>query len=182
MVFVKSVKIRFFIYLAILSSTIFAHPHTFIEIYPNIKIKDNTIVNIDFKWKLDEMTSSMLIMEFDQNQDGKIDKEETAYVYESFFKTLRDYNFYTDIKVKNLVQSFPEPKNFLVTIEENKVCYSFSIDKQYNIKDTIIDFGDEDFFIAMILKDEFVKIDGAKAKVEELDNDFYFGYRLRIEK
>lgn len=158
-----------------------AHPHTFIEIYPTIEVKNNIMDKIHFKWQLDEMTSSMLIMEFDQNANLKIDKDENQYIYENYFIALKDYNFYTDIKVKNKIQLFPKPNNFKTTIENNRVCYSFDIDTKYNIKDTKFDFGDEDFFVAMILKKKFVTTKGASAKVTELDNDFYFGYRLELK-
>ena len=178
MVCVKSVKIKHLLLLIFCISFVFAHPHTFIEIYPTIIVKNNQITNIHFDWKLDEMTSAMLIMEFDQNGDGKLDKKENKFVYENYFLELKDYNFYTDIKVNDKTQFFPNPKNFSATIENNKIVYSFDIVEKYSIKNTKFDFGDEDFFVAMILKKEFVKITGAKAKVDDLDMDFYFGYRL----
>ena len=53
-----------------------AHPHTFIDLYPTLHVKGDTIVKTEFKWKMDDMTSAMLIMEFDVNGNGKIDKEE----------------------------------------------------------------------------------------------------------
>ena len=62
-----------------------AHPHTFIEVYPNIEIKNKIIEKINFTWKLDEMTSSMLIMEFDQDQNGNFDKKEIQYIYDYIF-------------------------------------------------------------------------------------------------
>ena len=170
------------ILLGLFFSTLFAHPHTFIDIYPTITVKDNLTTSFHLKWKIDEMTSSMLIMEFDANGDGKIDKEESNYAYENYFLSLKDYNFYSIIRVKNKTQFFPKIKNFKTTIENNRVCYSFDLDKSYDIRNTIFDFGDEDFFVAMILKKEFVKIDGAKAKVSDLDMDFYFGYRLEFKE
>lgn len=163
-----------------LCSYIFGHPHTFIEIYPTIKVKDNKTTKIHFKWKMDDMTSSMLIMEFDKNGDGKIDKKENFFIYTNYFLTLKDYNFYTDIKIKDKIQTFPKPKNFKASIDKYIVSYSFDIEENYNIKDLKIDFGDEDFFIAPILKKKFTKITGAKPKITELDNDFYFGYRLEL--
>ncbi len=162
------------------TTNIFAHPHTFIEIYPTIDVNNDKISNIHFKWKLDEMTSSMLIMEFDVNGNGKIDKKENMFIYLDYFVSLSDYNFYTDIKINDKIQKFPKPKNFKATIENFKICYSFDIEKDYYIKDLKIDFGDEDFFVAPILKKEFTKIIGATPKITELDNDFYFGYRLEL--
>ena len=160
---------------------LFAHPHTFIEVYPAIEVKNNQIVNLDFRWELDEMSSAMLIMEFDQNNNGKIDKNENIFVEQNYFKPLVEYNFYTDVKIKDKIQTLVKPTNFKAGILNNKIIYSFSMKINHNIKDIKFDFGDEDFFVAMILKKEFVKIIGAKAKVSDLDNDFYFGYRLEIE-
>ncbi len=172
-----------YIYLILLYTiSLWGHPHTFIEIYPTIKVKDNKITKIHFKWKFDEMTSSMLLMEFDANGNGKIDKNENIYIYLNYFIRLGDYNFYTDIKINDKIHNFTKPKNFKATIENFKICYSFDIKENYNIKNLKIDFGDEDFFIAPILKKEFTKITGATAKITELDNDFYFGYRLELTK
>lgn len=119
---------------------LFAHPHTFIEVYPTIEVKNKKTTNIHFKWVLDEMTSSMLIMEFDQNGNEKIDKDENKYVYDEYFSSLKDYNFYTDIQINGKTQSFPNPTNFKATIENNKICYSFDINQSYDTKNTKFDF------------------------------------------
>ncbi|MEA3513121.1 MAG: DUF1007 family protein [Campylobacterota bacterium] len=171
----------YFLFTLFCTINLFAHPHTFIEIYPTIKVKNNKIININFKWKMDEMTSSMLIMEFDQNGNGKIDKKENFFIYGSYFLRLHEYNFYTDVKVKDKTQLFPKPKNFKATIDNHKICYTFDIETNYDKRDTKFDFGDEDFFVAMILKKEFVKVEGSDFKVTEQDNDFYFGYRLELK-
>ena len=171
---------RIFFYIFILSNYSFAHPHTFIEIYPTIEVKNDVTTKIGFKWKLDEMTSSMLIMEFDQNNNGKIDIDENKFVLENYFISLKEYSFYTEIKIDGKTQFFPETENFKATIENHKIVYSFDLEQMYNIKNIKFDFGDKDFFVAMILKKEFITIKGASAKVNELDNDFYFGYQLEI--
>ncbi len=173
---------KYLYFILLYSISLFGHPHTFIEIYPTIEVKNNQILNIHFKWKLDEMTSSMLIMEFDINNNGKIDKKENLFIYLNYFTALSDYNFYTDIKIDNKIQILPKPKNFKTTIENFKICYSFDIPVDYDISNFKIDFGDEDFFIAPILKKEFTHITGAIPKITELDNDFYFGYRLELTK
>jgi ABC-type uncharacterized transport system substrate-binding protein len=172
---------KFLIPILFIINILHAHPHTFIEIYPTIAVKNNIMQNIKFKWQLDEMTSSMLIMEFDTNANGKLEDKENKFVYENYFLTLVDYNFYTDITVDGKIQSFPTPKNFKATIENNKLCYYFEIDNKYNINNTMFDFGDKDFFVAMILKKEFATVQNASAKVSDLDNDFYFGYRLELK-
>lgn len=174
----KQIFLSFFL----LCSYLFAHPHTFMEIYPTLTIKDNKTEKINFKWQFDEMTSSLLIMEFDINNNGKIDKDENQFVYENYFSTLIKQNFYTDIRIKDKVQVFPKTTNFQASIENGKICYNFSIKDQYKIEDLKIDFGDKDFFVATILKEAFVKSEGFKSIVSEQDNDFYFGYRLELKK
>jgi len=45
-----------------------------------------------------------------------------------------------DVVVKNEITTLPNPKNFIASIEDNRVCYSFDIDKTYSIKETKFDF------------------------------------------
>ncbi|MEA2049186.1 MAG: DUF1007 family protein [Campylobacterota bacterium] len=169
------------LFLLLYAIELFAHPHTFIEVYPTIEVKNEKTTKIHFQWLIDEMTSSMLIMEFDENGNGRIDNDENNYVYDTYFLPLKDYNFYTDIQVDKKTQFFPEPKNFQSSIKNNRICYSFDIDINYSIKNTKFDFGDEDFFVAMVLKDEFVNVKGSDFIVSDMDNDFYFGYRLELK-
>jgi len=168
--------------LLLICNILYSHPHTFIEVYPDVIVHNNKITKISFKWKLDEMSSSMLIIELDENGDGKIDKDENTFAYENYFMPLVDYNFYTDISIQNKIKRFPSPSNFKALIENNRLCYSFElINLQLDIHSTKFDFGDTDFFVAMILKKEFVTTNAKNVKVNDLDNDFYFGYRMEIQ-
>ncbi len=166
--------------LFLLISSVFAHPHTFIEVYPSIEVKDSKFTKVHFKWVLDEMTSTILIMELDANANGKIDKKENTYIEKEYFSMFKPYSYYTYLKINNKVMKF-KPKNFKATIENNRICYSFEINGDFNIKNTIFEFGDSDFYVAMILKDKFLNINGAKGKTTGVDNDFYYGYKLELK-
>jgi len=176
-----SIKFNKIFLLLLFITSLYAHPHTFIEVYPTIKVKDSKTSTVSFKWVLDEMTSTILIMELDQDGDGKISKKENSFIYSNYFTIFKDYSYYTHIKVKDKLIKFPKPINFKASIENHRICYSFEIKENYNIKDTSFEFGDSDFYVAMILKDEFVKVEGAIAKVTGVDNDFYYGYRLELK-
>ena len=65
-----------------------AHPHTFIEIEPVVEIKNESINKLHIRWKLDEMTSMMLITELDSNANGKFEKRESDFIYENYFSSL----------------------------------------------------------------------------------------------
>ncbi len=167
--------------LLFLTSLLFAHPHTFIDIYPDIVVENGKIKKLHLTWKIDEMTSSMLLMDVDSNGNGKIDKNEEKNIEQNYFNTMTDYDFYTYIKVAGKKVTLPEITHFHAFVEKNKVCYGFDFELHTNAKETSLEFGDSDFYIAMVLKDEFVKVKGAKAKVTGVDNDFYYGYRLEFK-
>ena len=152
---------------------LYAHPHTYINIYPTAIIKDNKIIEINFKWIMDEMTSSMLIMEFDQNLNGKIDKNENKYIKNNYFLSLNKYNFYTHTKAKY------KTANFIADIKNNKIVYMFSfiLDKPYTLKNFSMSFYDTDFFVATQLKKEFIT-QKINYLVEDIDGDFYYGYKI----
>jgi len=157
----------------LLFSYLFAHPHTFIDVYPTLIQKNGYVKQVDIKWLLDEMTSSMLIMEFDQNGNGKIDKKENSYIKDNYFMSLKDYSFYTYIKDRYKVGGFH------AAIKKNRIEYSFALIplKKTKVKGFYIDFYDEDFFVSMILKEKFVtqKIPHI---VKDIDGDWFYGYKI----
>jgi ABC-type uncharacterized transport system substrate-binding protein len=119
-------------------------------------------------------------MDFDQNNDGKINNKENNFIFKNYFKDLKEYGFYTDIKIKNKTIDFPKIENFHTIIDKTRIVYNFSITLNQNLKDIKLQMYDEDFFVAMVLKKEFIKSTKVHCKVNELDKDFYFGYELRF--
>jgi ABC-type uncharacterized transport system substrate-binding protein len=167
---------RIFLFLLAINF-LYAHPHVFIEVHPTIKVKNHKINLIHFKWVIDEMTSSMLIMELDTNGNGKIDKKENSIVFNDYFSSLKKDDFYTIMMIKKRPHKF-KPINFKATIENYKVCYSFDIKENVNIKDLKFYFRDETFFVAMILKNSFINIKGAKAVIKPRESG---GYQLEFK-
>ncbi|MEA3371723.1 MAG: DUF1007 family protein [Campylobacterota bacterium] len=161
-------------------SSLCSHPHTFIEVHPTLKVKESSAFVVNFKWVLDDMSSTILVMELDQNGDGKIDKRENRYAYEEYFSIFENYHYYTYIKVDGKDVKLPKVENFQTTIENNKLCYSFEMKLNYDIEKTAFEFGDSDFYVAMVLKSEFVNAGTLPVKVTGVDNDFYYGYRLEF--
>lgn len=171
--------IRYLTALIVFVNLLFAHPHTFIDIFPTIDNKNNNIKTIHFSWSFDEMTSQLLIMEFDQNFNGKIDKEEISYIKENYFDSLSEYNFYTDIKLSNKSIK-TKPINFKAAIKDNmRVTYEFDVVINKNKDDVKIEFYDTEMFTAFMLKKEFIKSD-LGFKIVDVDNDIYFAYKLQF--
>jgi len=167
----------FFLFLLFFSS-LFAHPHTFIEVHPTIEFKDNKTSVIHFKWVLDEMSSTILIMEVDKNGDGVISKRENNFIQKEYFSIFEDYSYYTHIKIDGKLIKNLKAVNFKATIENYKLCYSFDVVGNFSSNNTVLEFGDSDFYVAMVLKEKFLNIKGTSSTVTGVDNDFYYGYRL----
>jgi ABC-type uncharacterized transport system substrate-binding protein len=170
---------KYFFSLLLFINTLLAHPHTFVDIFPTVDSKSDKIETINFQWSFDEMTSQLLVMEFDQNMNGKIDKDELQYIKESYFNPLADYNFYTDIKIKGKTIK-TSPINFTVKIDKNmKIVYQFDIKIDSNKNDVKIEFYDAEMFTAFMLKKDFIK-SNINYDVVDVDNDIYFAYRLQF--
>lgn len=169
--------IRIFALLTLFLNLLFAHPHTFIDVFPTIDSKNNKIKTIHFSWSFDEMTSQLLIMEFDQNMNGKIDKDELSYIKNNYFNSLEQFNYYTDIKIsKKPIKT--KPINFNSKIKDGtKITYEFDIVINADKKDLQVEFYDSEMFTAFMLKKDFIKSD-LKYDVVDVDNDYYFAYRL----
>jgi len=158
---------------------LYGHPHCFIEVYPKIDTKNNLIQNISFRWEIDEMTSTALMTEIDTNQNGIIDKKENNYIKNNYFLTLKENHFYTYIK--NNKKEIPYTiKFFQAKYKNNKVNYIFSIKTKtpIPIKNLNIYFYDKDFFVAMILKQEFLE-KNSLFEIKDYDGDYCFGYILK---
>lgn len=168
------------VFLALFTSLVWSHPHTFIDLYPTLHVKGDAITKIHIKWVMDDMSSSMLIMEFDENGNGKIDANENEYIYENYFISLIDYNYYINIIVDNKLTILPKIQNFKATIEGTRLCYSFDLENNYDIKNTLFEFYDKEFFVGIMLEEKFVTVKNKRVKVTGVDKDFYYMYRLKV--
>ena len=59
--------LKYLLTLTLIVNMLFAHSHTFVDIYPTIDSENNNIKTIHFKWSFDVMSSQLLQMEFDQS-------------------------------------------------------------------------------------------------------------------
>lgn len=160
----------------IFSTILYAHPHCFVDVYPTINKNSITV-----KWVFDEMSSQMLIMDFDQNHDGKIDKIENDFIYKEAFVHLREYDYYLYMFKGKKKLKTPNAENFKASIDGMRFTYTFNI--KLNPKVTKIQFYDAEMFTAFVIKKQFIKKNKTtkKIKLNEMDNDYFFGYELELK-
>ena len=160
--------------LTLLTTTIFlfSHPHTFIDLYPTISGNTFTL-----KWVFDEMTSNMIMMDFDEDHDMKLNDKEQKLIHDEAFIHLKEFNFYAHMMVGDKEQSIKKVSNFKTYFENNRVVYQFDIELPKKLN--AIEFYDPDLYIAFVLKQESIKSD-KKFQLEEINNDYYFGYKVAL--
>lgn len=75
-----------------------AHPHVFVE--PHIEIAatgDGYLKALRNTWRMDEMFSSSVIVDFDANGNGRLDKDELAAVGRQVRGSIERWSFYTNV-------------------------------------------------------------------------------------
>ncbi|MCB1385193.1 MAG: DUF1007 family protein [Nitratireductor sp.] len=100
----------------------FAHPHVWIE--ANLEIVRNEAgeaTQIRHVWRFDELFSSSLILDFDENGNGELDRAELDTIGKETRQSLGEYNFYTEVRNGEAVVDFYEPDPYLVDWENGRL-------------------------------------------------------------
>jgi ABC-type uncharacterized transport system substrate-binding protein len=162
----------------ILISTLllFAHPHTFIDVHPTLKEESITL-----RWVFDEMTSQILMMDFDTDHDMVLSAEESQRIYTNNFASLKSFGYYTYLYRGKTKLPTSEAHSFRASAQDGRVAFVFTLPLPKGV-DRIM-FYDEEMFSAFVLKEAFIKnTDPRKQfRLKELDGDFYFGYILELQ-
>ncbi len=164
----------------------FGHPHMFVSINLDIENEGKDIHKVGIEWVFDEMSSSMLIMDYDKNRDKKFSKSESADFKKNVFDTLGEFSYYTHLKVdsrkinlKSLI------KNVTLKMRGHKFVVSYFLDLSHiNVKKSLnLGFWDREFYSSMELMGKNVKLkEKIPFKIDEIQDDIYLGYILKVKK
>ncbi len=163
---------------------LFAHPHIFIDIYPKINMQDTRATSLSLQWKFDQMTSSLLIMDYDKNKDGKFNKKETAKIKKSAMRIFKKYNYCLKIMNGDKNIKIQKLDNFVVTVDKmDRIVYSFDLICNFEVKDSILLFYYGNYYIAFMLKKSMVEPlnKNLDFSIRKVDNSRYFGYAMMIK-
>jgi ABC-type uncharacterized transport system substrate-binding protein len=179
---------RYILILSFLYTLLFSHPHVFIDVKFDIAINQNSS-DIDVFWYFDEMTSNLLLMDFDQNRNNKLEKEEIAFLKQESFDNLKEFNYYISPHQKNKKLKFSEPQNFTAYIEGAKLVYKFSISTNIDlsIKELKIGCFDEENLTSFHLSEDIkIKINHENIDLSSVDSkledkDYYIADMLIVK-
>lgn len=169
--YIKEMKKLFVLIIFILfSNYLYAHPHMQIMARTNFEFKNDAIMGVWSEWEFDEYFSADIIMSFDVDEDGNFDDVETLEVYNNAFISLKDFNYFTFIRVGEERTTPDRAENFSLYIADNgKIVYKFYVPLT-NIKsrDFYLSIYDFTYFCACFYQDiEPVKFIGTESVTPE---------------
>tara|TARA_R110002020_G_scaffold84230_7_gene208805 strand:+ start:1061 stop:1717 length:657 start_codon:yes stop_codon:yes gene_type:complete len=88
-----------------------AHPHVFADARLEIETAaDGRVTELRNVWRFDEVFSSSVVMDFDENADMQLDPGELAKIGDMVTQSLAEFDYYTNVTVngKDIGISLPE--------------------------------------------------------------------------
>lgn len=144
---------RNFFYWLLVCCPLFSHPHVFVEAGFEVVLEKEK-AHVRVLWQFDEMTSMMLLMDFDTNGDGILDAKEVAFLKEHAFDHLEPFGYYTVIGKKGEETPPPALSFFHARAQGVHLFYefAFSFPLKPNAKTLTLGCYDKDNLVAFFLK------------------------------
>lgn len=115
--------ILFFMHVPVLAP----HPHVFV--YNSIKVvfDKKGLAGFKIKWVFDEMFSNIIIHDFDKNRNGHFEPSEVGDVKNGAFSNLKNFDYFTHIKINGKAIKVKFVKDFSAMIKDNTLIYRFFV-------------------------------------------------------
>ena len=104
-----------------------AHPHIWIKNSPTLDMQMGHIVAITQDWTFDAFFSAALIKDFDRDKNGRFDAAEIALMKKNAFSALKDFGYFTHVRVDGKKASPTDIRAFTAKIAGGKVTYRFTL-------------------------------------------------------
>lgn len=102
------------------------HPHVFAEASLAVAVQpDRTISALKHVWRFDDLFSSTVLMEFDQNQDLKLDEKELEEVSKTVFQSLAEYDYFQFVTADGKDVKMSAPDRLVASYEDNQLIILF---------------------------------------------------------
>jgi ABC-type uncharacterized transport system substrate-binding protein len=106
---------------------IHAHPHAFIVQRLTVLFNEKGMAGIRVCWKFDEMFSSMIAEDHDQNRNGRFEANEMKALEENAFEPIAQENYFTFIQIDGQPFAVKFITDFTATLENQRLTYEFTI-------------------------------------------------------
>jgi ABC-type uncharacterized transport system substrate-binding protein len=163
-----------------------AHPHVWIDAVATFLFEEGMLVGVRHHWEFDEMFGSYVIEEQDADRNGKLDGAEIASIQANAFSTLRDYDYFTHVRIDGKELPLHEVTGFAARIENSVLVYEFTLPLPQPIDPVASEFAagiyDPEYYVEVLLdEDDPVRFEGLPsgactyAVQEDSDHPIYYG-------
>jgi len=110
-----------------MGSDAIAHPHVFIVQRLNVVFGNQGIEGFEVEWHFDDMFSSMIATDYDQNQNSTLEPAEVAVVKEKAFSYIAKYDYFVFVKIDGQPFKVRWIKDFNAVLKNGKLSYHFFV-------------------------------------------------------
>lgn len=129
------------------------HPHVFAEASLEVKLDGATAVHsLRHVWRFDDLFSSTVLVEFDKNQDLKLDEAELQDVANTIFSSLAEFDYFQLVTAQGKSVVMKPPEHLIASFENNQLVVFFESQPAEPLKLAgKVDFGvyDPTFYTAI---------------------------------
>jgi ABC-type uncharacterized transport system substrate-binding protein len=179
----KYIFVLLFYFIPFLS---FAHPHVFIDNRIEVVFDEKGLKGFNHEWTFDEMFSSTIIQEFDLNADDVFGEDEIKEVEKGAFSNLKEYDYFTDIKINGRQFKIQLVKDFYAKIDSGVMVYEFFIPCEVTgtleNQEVVISVFDPTYFVQVLLASEApfsffdtLNVEFSHEVFEDEENSYYYG-------
>jgi ABC-type uncharacterized transport system substrate-binding protein len=163
-----------------------SHPHVWINAVATFLFEEGMLVGMRHHWEFDEMFGSYVIEEQDADRNGKLDGAEIASIQANAFSKLRDYDYFTHVRIDGKELPLHEVTDFAARIENGVLVYEFTLPLRQPIDPGASQFAagiyDPEYYVEVLLdEDDPVRFEGlpsgacSYAVQEDSEHPIYYG-------
>jgi ABC-type uncharacterized transport system substrate-binding protein len=141
-----------------LSVPAFAHPHVWITARAEVMFApDGKVTGLRHHWTFDEAYTAYVTQGLDRDNDGKLTPEELQELADENARSLSEFDYFTNLKVRGKPQDFSAPREARMTMDKNQVSMTFVLPLKAPAPVTgalAIEIDDPTFFVYFSLTDQ----------------------------
>ena len=108
-------------------SSALAHPHVWVTGASKLYFENDLLTKVGMRWQFDAFFSQVLTGDFDTNKDGQFDTDETEAMKAQVFTSLRDYGYFTHLRVNGTETIFDRVEKFSTTVDKGELVFIFDL-------------------------------------------------------
>jgi len=142
-----------------------AHPHIWIDAFVTLHFENGSINRVSVHWAFDELYSGVVIQDYDENGNGKLDPNELAQITVESREALKEYNYFTYLTLDQEVLGLSDVEELRVTVDKGILIYDFSTPLPRPVDPHATEFSfslyDETYYVELLLDEEVpVRVEG----------------------